>query len=400
MTERAKERSAFCTRRGLFHFTRMPFGLAGAPSTFCRLMSIVLRDILWKVCLCYLDDIIIFARTPEESLERLRIVLDRLREVGLKVKPSKCALFKTQVHFLGHMISENGVEPQPEKVKAIQDGPRPRCVRDVRAFYGLASYYRKFVKGFATMAEPLTKLTRKSVRFEWTQEAQDAFDKLKLALQEATSLAFPHPNLPCIVDSDASDVAIGAVLSQVIDGVERPIAFYSKIMNQTQRNYCPTRRELLAVIAALQHFRHYLLGNRVVLRTDHHSLKWLNSFRSPEGTMARWIETLAEFDFQIEHRPGRLHCNADGVSRPLCKQCFGKVAKTPWVDEIDRADELTEPLGLRTLTWAPEFSAQDMAALQAEDDDISPVIQWLNEDVSPTTDELRTYPLTVRNLWA
>ena len=256
MTERAKERSAFCTRRGLFHFTRMPFGLAGAPSTFCRLMSIVLRDLLWKVCLCYLDDIIIFARTPEESLERLRIVLDRLREVGLKVKPSKCALFKTQVHFLGHMISENGVEPQPEKVKAIQDWPRPRCVRDVRAFYAFASYYRKFVKGFAIMAETLTKLTRKSVRFEWTQEAQDAFDKLKLALQEATSLAFPYPNLPCIVDSDASHVAVGAVLSQVIDGVERPIAFYSKIINQTQRNYCPTRRELLAVITALQHFRH------------------------------------------------------------------------------------------------------------------------------------------------
>lgn len=399
MTERAKERSAFCTRRGLFHFTRMSFGLAGAPSSFCRLMSIVLRDLLWKVCLCYLDDIVIFARTPEELLERLRIVLDRLREVGLKVKPSKCALFKTQINFLGHLISEHGVEPQPEKIKAIQEWPRPKCVRDVRAFYGLASYYRKFVKGFATIAEPLTKLTQKYVHFEWTEEAQEAFDKLKLALQEATSLAFPHPEIPCIVDSDASDVAIGAVLSQVI-GVERPIAFYSKTMNKTQRNYCPTRRELLAVIAAMQHFRHYLLGNKIILRTDHHSLKWLNSFKRPEGIMARWIETLAEFDYQIEHRPGRLHCNADGVSRPLCKQCFGKTDKKPWVDELDRADELTEPLGLRTLTWAPEISAEDMAAFQAEDDDISPVISWLNTDYSPTADEMRRYPLSVRHLWA
>jgi len=185
--------------------------------------------------------------------------------------------------------------------------------------YGLASYYRKFVKGFATIAEPLTKLTQKYVHFEWTEEAQEAFDKLKQALQEATSLAFPHPEIPCIVDSDASDVAVGAVLSQVIDGIERPIVFYPKVMNHTQRNYCPTRRELLAVIAAMQHFRHYLLGNKVILRTDHHSLKWLNTFKRPEGIMAPWIETFAEFDYVIEHRPGRLHCNADGVSRPLCK---------------------------------------------------------------------------------
>jgi len=278
---------------------RMPFGLAGAPSSSCRLMSIVLRDLLWKVCLCYLDDIVIFARTPKELLERLRIVLDRLRDVGLKVKPSKCALFKTKIHFLGHLISEHGVEPQPEKIKAIQEWPRPKCVRDVRAFYGHASYYRKFVKGFATIAEPLTKLTQKSVRFEWTQEAQDAFDKLILALQEATSLAFPHPNLPCIVDSDASDVAVRAVLSQEIDGVECPIAFYSKIMNQTQRNYCPTRRELIAVTAAMQHFRHYLLGNKVVLYTDQHSLKWLNSFRRPEGIMTRWIENWQWVRFRL-----------------------------------------------------------------------------------------------------
>ena len=151
---------------------------------------------------------------------------------------------------------------------------------------------------------------------------------------------------PCILDTDASDVALGAVLSQVIEGVECPIAFYSRVVNPSQRNYCPTRRELLSVIAALQQFRHYLLGNQVILRTDHHSLKWLNTLKRPEGILARWIETLAEFSYTIEHRPGRLHSNADGISRPFCKQCWNKVPKTPWVDELDRADELTEPLGL------------------------------------------------------
>jgi len=234
----------------------------------------------------------------------LRIVLDRLRDVGLKAKPSKCELFKTEIEFLGHMVSADGISPLPDKLEAIRDWPVPHCLRNVRAFFGLASYYRRFVKGFATIAEPLTRLTRKLARFEWTDEAQQAFDALKKALIEATSLAFPLPREPCILDTDASDVAVGAVLSQKVDGVERPIAFFSRVMNSTQRNYCTTRRELQAVICALQHFRHYLLGNQVVLRTDHHSLKWLRTFKRPEGILARCVETLAEFDFTIEHRPG------------------------------------------------------------------------------------------------
>ena len=132
---------------------------------------------------------------------------------GLKVKPSKCVLFQKRINFSGHVISEHGVEPQPEKIEAIREWPRPQCIRDVRAFYGLASYYRRFVRGFAAIAEPLTKLTRKNQKFEWTDESQIAFDKLKVALEYATTLSYPYPNLPCIADSDASDVAIGAVLS-------------------------------------------------------------------------------------------------------------------------------------------------------------------------------------------
>jgi len=285
LTHRAKERSAFFTRRGLFQFTRMPFGLCGAPSSFCRLMQIELRDLLWDICLCYLDDIVVFARTPHELLERLRTVLDRLHEVRLKVKPSKCELFKTEIKFLGHLVNAHGISPLPEKLETIQEWPIPHCLKEVRAFFGLASYYRKFVRNFATIAEPLTRLTRKQTRFEWTEEAQKAF-------------------VPAILDTDASDVAYGAVLSQTIEGVECPIAFFSRVMSPAQRGYCTTRRELLAVIAALQHFRHYLLGTKVILRTDHHSLKWLQTFKRPEGILARWVETLAEFDFEIEHRPG------------------------------------------------------------------------------------------------
>jgi len=310
-------------------------------------MSIVLRDLLWVICLCYLDDIVIYVRTPEELLERLRTVRDRLREVGLKAKPSNCELFRTEIKFLGHLVSADGINPMPDKLEAIRNWPVPHCLKDVRSFFGLASYYRRFVKGFATIAEPLTRLTRKMARFKWSEEAQLAFEALKKALVEATSLAFPVPHEHCILDTDASDVAVGAVLSQRIDGVERPIAFFSRVMNETQRHYRTTRRELLAVICALQHFRHYLLGTKIILRTDHHSLKWLQTFKRPEGILARWRETLAEFDFVIEHRPGRLHSNVDGVSRPFCKQCLDKPTKVKWIDELERADELTEPLGVR-----------------------------------------------------
>ena len=272
MTERAKERLAFCTQRGLFQFTRMPFGLAGAPASFCRLMSIVFKDQLWKICLSYVDNIIVFARTPEELMERMRTNLNRLREVGLKVKRSKCELFKRDIEFLRHLVSVNGVDPVPDKLHAIRDWPTPHCPRDVRVFFGLASYYRRFVRNFASVAEPLTRLTKKNTPFKWSDEADLAFCHLKQALLEATTLAFPVPGLPCILDTDASGVAVGAVLSQVVDDGEKPVAFYARIMNSAQRNYCPTRRELLAVTAALQHFRHYLFGTHVILRTDHHSL--------------------------------------------------------------------------------------------------------------------------------
>ena len=240
MTDRAKERSAFCTRRGLFQFKRMPFGLCGAPATFCRLMSSVLGDYIGVLCLCYLDDVIVFAKTQRELLERLDKIFTRLSQYGLKIKPSKCVLFRTKIEFLGHLITPNGVEPLPDKVKAIKEWPTPRCLRDVRAFYGLIGYYRKFVAGFATLAEPLTRLTKKNTKFVWTDETDKAFKNLKQRMMEVPTLAFPYPDRPCIIDSDSSDTAYGSVLSQVIDGHERPIAFFSRVMSTSQSNYCAT----------------------------------------------------------------------------------------------------------------------------------------------------------------
>jgi len=376
----------------------MPFGLSGAPSTFCRLMQIVLSNLLYKICLCYLDDIICYATTPEELIERLDMIFTKLREYGLKAKPSKCVLFKSPIEFLGHLVSADGLGPQPAKLDAIRNWQTPHCLRDVRAFYGIASYYRRYVKDFAAIAEPLSRLTRKGINFHWSDEAQNSFDNLKQALLKAGTLAYPNPDLPCIVDTDASDVAIGAVLSQKIEGVERPIAFFSRVLNQAQRNYCPTRRELLAVVAAFQHFRHYLLNSRIILRTDHHSLKWLQTFKKPEGILARWVETLSEYNFTVEHRPGRLHSNADALSRSTCKQCWGKIAQIPWIDECERAEEIVAPLGINLLQILPEFTSSDLAQLQAEDPEIGSAYTVFHDNLDPTPDEIRSYPLESRFL--
>ena len=171
-------------------------------------------------------------------------------------------------------------------------------------------------------------------------------------------------------------------------------------MTTTQQNYCATRRELLAVIASLQHFRHYCLNVQVILRTDHHSLKWLKTFKKPEGILARWLETLSEFQLTIEHRPGRIHSNADGLSRQQCKQCWGRQTKIPWVDELQRADECTNPLGMHALQLLPELTDEEIRDLQNNDTVLGPIRSWLDLNYQPTTDDLRQLPPDGRKLWS
>ena len=217
-------------------------------------MNWVFADLLWLICIVYLDDIIVFADTQAELLQRLDVVLTRLAQHNFKVKTSKCIFFGKEIQFLGHIMSSSGIAPCPDKLQAIRDWPTPRCLKEFRAFYGTASYYRRFVRNFAKTAERLSHLFQKQVKpFRWTPEAQEAFDKLKAALLETPVFQFPNPHIPCILDTDASDVAVGAVLSQVVEGQERPIAFFSRVVNKAQRDYCTT------------HFRHYLLGTKVVL---------------------------------------------------------------------------------------------------------------------------------------
>ena len=310
-----RPKTAFATRQGLFEFNVLSFGLCNAPSTFQRLMDLVLADLQWTTCLVYLDDIIVFGKTFKEHLHRLDEVLSKLGEAGLKVQPSKCHLFSTQVKYLGHIISREGIRADPAKVESVRGWPTPTTQTEVRQFLGLASYYRRFVKGFADIARPLHQLTEKGKHFRWGEDCQQAFLELKHRLTTAPVLAYPDPAKPFILDTDASDVGVGAVLSQEEGGMEHVIAYASRALTKEERKYATTKKELLGMVTFTKFFRHYLLGREFTLRTDHNSLRWLHNFQGLEGQLARWVEQLANFQYKIVHRPGKQHTNADALSR-------------------------------------------------------------------------------------
>ena len=220
-------------------------------------------------------------------------------------------------------MSADGVSTDPEKVKAVVEWPEPRSSSDIRSFMGLCSYYKKFIEDFSTIARPLIRLTEKQVKFHWEDAERNAWETLKLKLTSTPVLAYPDPALPFILDTDASEYGIGAVLSQVKEGEERVICYGSRTLTKLERKYCVTRKEMLACVFFVRHFHHYLAGRHFTLRTDHSSLRWLRSFHSPEEQVARWLQIIDSYDFTIEHRPGKMHGNADAMSRGPCGQCGG-----------------------------------------------------------------------------
>lgn len=315
-------KTAFVTRHGLWEFLTMPFGLTNAPATFQRVMELVCRGLQWTSCLIYLDDILIFGKTFREHSDRLREVLQRIRRAGLKLKPEKCELFQKEVKFLGHIVTANGIRPDPMNTSRIVAWPEPKTVTEVRAFLGLCSYYRRFVQNFSIIAKPLSDLTSKESELQWTDRCQKAFDELKAKLIGPAITAFPQDEGPYILDTDACDVGIGAVLSQVQNGTERVVAYASRSLNRAERNYCVTDKELLAIRYFIEYFRHYLLGRTFNVRTDHQAIRWLFQLKEPKGRIARWIEILSAYNFSIEYRSGKKHGNADALSRcPNPRDC-------------------------------------------------------------------------------
>ena len=379
--ETDKEKTAFSTPCGLFEFNVMPFGLCNAPATFQRLMELVLAGLQWKSCLVYLDDVIIVGSTFDEHLTHLRAVLNRIRDAGLKLKPAKCNFCCQQVDFLGHVVSASGVQPDLGKVEKVSNWPTPSNKKEVQQFLGLASYYRRFVQNFATIAKPLHRLTEKTARFAWTDQAQHAFDSLKQSLSSAPILAFPDFQKPFILDTDASDTGLGGVLSQAQDdGSECVVAYASRVLTRPERRYCVTRRELLAVVTFTRHFRPYLLGRSFTIRTDHGSLTWLSNMKDPEGQLARWLEQLQEFNFTIVHRAGRKHSNADALSRRPCTQC-GREESAP--DTICATTQHVCP------TPPAKKSPEQLRQLQLDDPAIGFILVAKEASCKPSKDQAR-----------
>ena len=443
----SRHKSSFSTRFGSFQWTRLPQGLCTAPATFSRAMSLVLRGLTWEEVVVYLDDVIVLGTDFTDSLEALRKVFLRFRSFNLKIKPSKCKFFRRQVEFLGKLVDGNGVSIAPDKLDAVKNWPVPTDPKQLQSFLGFMNYHRDHIKDFAKVSADLYALSH-AKSFRWTDRHQVCFEKLKQLAISSEVLAYPSPDGLMILDCDASGTQIAAELSQVQDGVIRPICYASHVLMKQHRNYCTTRKELLAVVKFCRQFRHYLLGRFFLIRTDHNSLVWLTRFKYIEGQLARFIEELSQYNFKILHRKGINHENADALSRirdPLkecdcykaglsvedlpCGGCpYCRRAHRQWarfnddVDDVvplairsidlDMTQNNSQPQGTqgasntpvashlpRTSNWADSLSSFQLSEAQRNDPNIGIVMHWLEHCYTPTNRELQLSSPETRALW-
>ena len=318
------EKTAFITHGGLYEFRVMPFGLTNVPAVFQRLMQQVLQGLNPtegpSFVSVYIDDVLIFSRSLEEHLRHIGQVLDRLQAAGLKLKPSKCHFVCQQVEYLGHLITPKGLRPNPKKVSAVTDFPTPTSVTQVRQFVGLASYYRRFIEGFARIAGPLHQLTKQNEEFKWTGKCQEALDTLKTKLVEAPVLVYPNFDVRFVLKTDVSYEALGAVLSQKLeDKLLHPVSFSSRTLSPSEKNYAVTELESLAIVWEVKHYRAYLYGYDVQVVTDHSAVKALLANPSASGKHARWwlqVYGSGVRKVDIVYRSGRENTRADALAKP------------------------------------------------------------------------------------
>lgn len=318
----SREKTAFTVPgRPLYQFVRMPFGLCNAPQTMCRLMDKVLPSELRQFVFVYIDDLLVVSENFETHLIRLRAVAKCLREANLSINLEKSKFCMKEIKYLGHIVGNGCIKPDPGKVEAITNFPIPRTVKQVRSFLGMCGWYQRYIAGYASIAAPITDLLKKQARFTWTENAQSAFDLLKLRLTSAPVLSHPDFSKPFVVQCDASNSGVGAVLYQIDDkGDEHPISFMSHKLNGAQRNYSVTEQECLAAVLGIKKFRGYIEGMAFKVVTDHASLKWLMSQKDLSGRLARWSLKLQGYDFTIEHRKGKDNLVPDALSRMFVEE--------------------------------------------------------------------------------
>ena len=312
-------KTAFNTHLGHFEYLVMPFGLTNAPAVFQALINDVLRDMLNHFVFVYLDDILIFSKSLDDHVSHVKCVLQRLLENRLFVKAEKCEFHVSSVQFLGFIVEKGQLKPDPAKVKAVRDWPVPSTRKQLQRFLGFANVSRRFIKNYSRIAAPLTQLTSIKLPFAWSPAAESSFGKLKDLFSSAPVLIHPDPELQFVVEVDASDLGVGAILSQRSSQDHRlhPCAYFSRRLTPAERNYDVGNRELLAVVLALQEWRHWLEGSvcPFIIWTDHKNLSYLRSAHRLNSRQARWKLFLGRFNFTLTYRPGLKNTKPDALSR-------------------------------------------------------------------------------------
>lgn len=330
MEEESKKITAFQADGKLYAWKRMPFGLVNSQATFQRLMNQALAGLEGFMCFVYLDDVIIYGKSLADHNNRLIRIFKEFRKCNLKLQPSKCEFLCTEINFLGHIVSRDGVRVDPKKTEAVRKFPIPKTRKQIKSFMGFASYYRKFIDRFAKIAAPINWLLRKESKYEWTKECDNAFNELKEKLVNPPILIFPDYEKEFIITVDASNYAIGAILSQgqmtKNASGDLPIAYASRQFKDNEMHMSSNDKELTAILFGLQQFRPYVLDRRFLIVTDCNSLTYLMKMKNCVTKYTRWKVVLGEYNFDIMHKPGILNSNADALSRIKLNQddIFGK----------------------------------------------------------------------------
>jgi hypothetical protein len=347
-------KTAFNTHTGHYEYLVMPFGLTNAPAVFQALVNDVLRDMLNKFVFVYLDDILIFSRTLSEHTRHVQLVLRRLLENSLYVKAEKCEFHAQTVSFLGYIVAEGNIQMDPAKVSAVTSWPVPGNRKKLQQFLGFANFYRKFIRNYSSVAAPLTALTSIKHPFFWTPEANTAFHTLKARFTTAPILQMPDSDRQFVVEVDASDVGVGAILSQRAeeDNKLHPCAFFSRRLSPAERNYDVGNRELLAVKLALEEWRHWLEGSTVpfLVWTDHKNLEYIRNAKRLNPRQSRWALFFTRFNFTLSYRPGSRNTKPDALSRQFHKDD---------APSQEPASILPDPCVVAALTWDIEEEIQE-----------------------------------------
>lgn len=311
-----RDYTTFSSPNGNFRYVSLPQGLNASAETFAKLADQMLAPLTDLKISNYIDDFAIGSRTVEEMLSKLRQLFERFRLFGITINPEKCSFIKTEIDFLGHKLNSNGIRPIDDNIIKIRDFPTPNTVRKIRRFVGLLSYYRKFIKNFSELSAPLTDLTRKNARFRWTNEAQTSFETLKKCLSKPPILIHPDFQKDFVLSTDASNNALGGMLGQKDnEGIIRPIAYFSKKLNNTQKRYTILEKELMAIVCGVATFKHYLYGRHFIIKCDNKALTEMSHLESPGNRVTRWFAFLADYNYSFDHIPSSENIVADALSR-------------------------------------------------------------------------------------